>query len=80
LKSFRERIKFKLKDLKKAADWSLFEKEKILEVLAEYSEWAERLHQIISLILLAQAASGVALLRKFAESKKGEDMRLQRAS
>jgi len=39
-----------------ALDWALFDKDKILKLLNEYSQWTERLHQLMMLILLVAAS------------------------
>ncbi|KAH0545480.1 hypothetical protein FGG08_000481 [Glutinoglossum americanum] len=76
--SLRERIKSKLIDLKKKnIDWALFGKGEMLKTLSEYSEWAERLRQTMSLMLLTLTAFGDTTLRDFADSKRAMDMGLQ---
>ncbi|KAL2871620.1 uncharacterized protein BJX67DRAFT_377369 [Aspergillus lucknowensis] len=76
--SLYKRVKSKVEDLKKRVfDWALFDKDKMLTLLAEYSAQTERLRQIMSLILLTLTAMGSRELRDFAESKKARNMRLQ---
>ena len=54
-KELRERVKRICREVKgtkkKAIDWPLFDKAKIEKNLARYSEWTERLRQIIPLML-----------------------------
>ena len=68
------------KDLKKKAfDWSLFDKARILKTLAVYSEWTQRLRQTMSLMLTTMmfAEPGRASWKNFAETQEAESMGLQ---
>ncbi|KAJ2904292.1 uncharacterized protein MKZ38_008351 [Zalerion maritima] len=77
LLSFSERVKLKVKDLKRTVDWALFDKERILKTLAEYSEWTGRLRQTMSLVLLTLAAFRSSALGDSTKSKRAKDMGLQ---
>ncbi|KAL2831450.1 hypothetical protein BDW59DRAFT_140183 [Aspergillus cavernicola] len=76
--SVYQRVKGRVEDLKKrAVDWALFDKTKMLKTLEEYSAQTERLRQTMSLMLLTMAAMGSTELRDFAESKRARNMGLQ---
>jgi hypothetical protein len=75
--SFRERLGLKMRDLRRSVNWALFDKEKILETLKEYSEWTGRLRQTMSLVLLTLSAFKGTALEDFAKSKRAKDLRLQ---
>jgi hypothetical protein len=75
--SFNERVKLKVKDLKRTLDWALFDKERILKILGEYSEWTGRLRQTMSLVLLTLSAFGSSVFGDFAKSTRSKEMGLQ---
>ncbi|KAL6228738.1 hypothetical protein BDW75DRAFT_134466 [Aspergillus navahoensis] len=75
--SFSDRVKLRVKDLKRTIDWALFDKEKITKTLAEYSEWTGRLRQTMSLVLLTLSALGNSPLGDFAKSTRAKDMGLR---
>ncbi|KAF7590952.1 hypothetical protein BBP40_002204 [Aspergillus hancockii] len=75
--TFRERISLRMRDLKRSANWALFDKEKILDILKEYSEWTARLRQTMSLVLLTLSAFKGTALEEFRKSRRAKDLRLQ---
>lgn len=75
--SFSDRIKLKVKDLRRTVDWALFDREKIMKTLAEYSEWTGRLRQTMSLVLLTLSAFGSSPLEDFARSERVKEMGLE---
>jgi serine/threonine protein kinase len=76
--SLARRIKSKVLDLKKkAVDWALFDKDKLLKLLVEYSQWTERLRQTMSLMLLVSAVFGNKRVTEFASSKTAKDLGLR---
>jgi hypothetical protein len=75
--SFSESLKSKLKDLKTTVDWALFDKDRILKMLADYSEWTGRLRQTMSLVLLTLSAFGNPTIRDFKNSARSKEMGLE---
>ncbi|KAG5747908.1 hypothetical protein H9Q69_009900 [Fusarium xylarioides] len=79
-----ERFKSKmleLKDLKKRAfDWALFDKDKLLDILVKYNQWTERLRQTMSLMLLVSAVFGNAKLKTFSDSRAARNLGLQKVA
>ncbi|KAH7335106.1 hypothetical protein BKA66DRAFT_479978 [Pyrenochaeta sp. MPI-SDFR-AT-0127] len=68
----------KAKDIKlKAVDWSLFDKEKINEMLEAYSEWTTRLRQNMTLMTEKMLLVGMQSFGDFAQSQQAKDLGLQ---
>ena len=77
LPSLYKRVQSKVKGIKKRViDWALFDKEKLVKMLAKYSEWTERLRQTMSLMLLTSTAYDDHALERFAGSKQARDVGL----
>ncbi|KEF55613.1 uncharacterized protein A1O9_08363 [Exophiala aquamarina CBS 119918] len=65
------------KELNKKTLWSLFDKEKILQMLTEYSEWTNRLRQCSALMTERILLKGLTSFAEFADTQNARDLGLQ---
>ena len=80
---YRKRLKARIKHLKPKLDrldWALFDKGKITKLLNEYGEWAERLRQVMTLMLLVNGRLGSSETRQIAEDPVGRALGLNQAA
>lgn len=75
--SLGDRVKLKVKKIRRTTGWALFDKDKMAETLAEYSEWTGRLRQTMSLALLILSAFGSSALQDLAGTRRVQDMGLE---
>ena len=73
-----ESVRSKAMDIKKKAiDWSLFDKAKILNMLETYSEWTQRLRQSMTLMTEKMLLKGLAKFADFANTQQAKDLGLK---
>ena len=76
--SFLDRVKTKAKTLKKKGyDWSLFDKERLLDVLTQYKEWSDNLRDLMQHFLQLSPATQVSGTAQTQVSSTAEGMGLQ---
>ncbi|OAP55743.1 hypothetical protein AYL99_09895 [Fonsecaea erecta] len=66
-----------VKEIRKKLVWSLFEKDKILQMLVEYSEWTNRLRQSSALMTEKMLWKGYKSFAEFANTKSAQALGLQ---
>ncbi|KAE8387269.1 hypothetical protein BDV23DRAFT_161567 [Aspergillus alliaceus] len=80
---YRDRFRAMIAALRqktRAPEWALFSKAKIQALLAQYSEWTERLRQVMMLILLVEGRVGTLTARDIVTQSAGSALGLRKAA
>ncbi|KAK6811175.1 hypothetical protein RU639_013008 [Aspergillus parasiticus] len=80
---YRDRLRAAIATLAqrgKAPEWALFSKAKVEALVAQYSQWTERLRQVMTLILLVEGRVGSLTVNDIAMRGTGAALGLQRTA
>lgn len=77
LRKFIDGALLDAKELSKKTIWSLFDRDKILQMLAEYNKWTNRLRQCSALMTEKMLLKGLKSFAEFADTKSAKDLGLQ---
>ncbi|KAL4766963.1 hypothetical protein BDW60DRAFT_212421 [Aspergillus nidulans var. acristatus] len=69
-----------LRQKAKAPEWALFSKSKIQALLDQYSQWTERLRQVMTLMLLVEGRVGSLSVHEIATQGAGSALGLQKTA